>query len=272
MKKYFVTSDVHSYYDELITALDKAGFDKNDKNHFLVICGDLFDRGLKSKSLLNFVQNLGDRFIYIRGNHEDLLFECVDEIVSRKTISSYHFSNGTVRTIEQLCGLKKDELYFLRREESVNKLVYNKMRPILDWIDKKSVDYIEIGDYILVHGWIPNTGDAIDFMGNWIHPKVIPMEEWKDCGNSVWKQARWLNGMEMWKKGVRIQDKTIIMGHFHSSYGHSHIHQDRKEFPEKNRKDWKKSFEPFVDDGIIAIDSCCAYSGFLNCIVLEVEE
>ena len=34
----------------------------------------------------------------------------------------------------------------------------------------------------------------------------------------------------------------------------------------------EKAFQQFVAPGIIAIDSCCAYSGFLNCIVLEVEE
>lgn len=272
MKKIFVTSDTHSFYDEMVKALNKQEFDIINKNHYLAICGDLFDRGPKSKEILQFVQSLGDRFIYIRGNHEDLLMDCVRDIAAGKNIGSHHFSNGTVKTIEQLCDLKENELWFPRRSDSLNQFIYEKMKPIMEWINTKSVDYAEIGDCILVHGWIPTTGDSIDFMGNLVHPRAIPMERWGECGTITWEQARWENGMDMWKKGVRIPDRTIIMGHYHSSYGHSHLHQDRKEFPDKNRKEWQKSFVPFVDDGIIAIDSCCAYSGFLNCIVLEVEE
>lgn len=38
-------SDIHSYYNEMIDALNKASFDKDNENHILVVCGDLFDRG-----------------------------------------------------------------------------------------------------------------------------------------------------------------------------------------------------------------------------------
>lgn len=272
MKKVFVTSDVHSFYDELIKALDKQQFDVNNPEHLLCMAGDAFDRGPKSREVLQFMQSLGERLIYVRGNHEDLLMDCVRDIAAGKTIGSHHFSNGTVKTIEQLCGLKENELWFLRRSDSLNHLIYEKMKPILEWINTKSVDYAEIGDHIIVHGWIPTTGDSIDFMGNLVHPRAIPMERWGECGTITWEQARWDNGMDMWKRGVKLPGKTIICGHFHSSWGHSHLHQDRKEFPNKNREDWQKSFEPFTDDGIIAIDSCCAYSGFLNCITLEIED
>ena len=32
MKKYFITSDTHSFYNELIEELNKKGFDVNNKN------------------------------------------------------------------------------------------------------------------------------------------------------------------------------------------------------------------------------------------------
>ena len=41
--KFFVVSDIHGFYNELIKAVSSAGFDKNNKNHTLIICGDLFD-------------------------------------------------------------------------------------------------------------------------------------------------------------------------------------------------------------------------------------
>ena len=270
MKKYFITSDTHSFYDELINALNKQKFDINNPDHYLIICGDLFDRGPKSKEILQFVQFLGDRFIYIRGNHEDLLMDCVRDIAAGRTIGSHHYSNGTVKTISQLCNLQEGELLWPRRSDSINQLVYEKMKPIMEWINEKSVNYTEIGDNIFVHGWIPVVGDGVDFMGNWKNPKPTSREWWDN--EELWNEARWVNGMALWKQGVKIPGKTIFCGHWHCSYYWSRIKQERKEFPDKNRKDWKKSFEPAIDEGITAIDSCCAYSGFLNCIVLEVEE
>lgn len=41
MKKYFITSDPHSYYSILIESLKKEGFDINNQEHIIVICGDL---------------------------------------------------------------------------------------------------------------------------------------------------------------------------------------------------------------------------------------
>ena len=38
MKILFVTSDVHSYYDQLITGLNEAGFDENNEEHIFVSC------------------------------------------------------------------------------------------------------------------------------------------------------------------------------------------------------------------------------------------
>ena len=267
--KYFITSDTHSFFNELLEAIHDKGFEENNPDHKLIICGDVFDRGDQSVEIYDYLRRIDDQFIYIRGNHEDLLMDCVRDIAAGRTIGFHHFSNGTVKTIEQLCDLKENELCFLRRSDSVNQLVYDKMKPIMEWINTKSVNYVEIGDNIFVHGWIPVVGDGMDFMGNWKNPRPAPREWWGNENEELWKESRWDNGMALWKQGVRIPDKTIYMGHYHCSWGWSHIEQKRKEFPEKNRKDWKQSFEPFIKDGIVAIDSCCAYSGFLNCIVLE---
>jgi len=45
--RYYVTADVHGYFTELKTALINAGFFEDAEPHKLVICGDLFDRGMK---------------------------------------------------------------------------------------------------------------------------------------------------------------------------------------------------------------------------------
>ena len=267
MKKYFITSDVHSFYDELCVALDKNGFDTNNNNHILVLCGDLFDRGPKSEETLDFVKSLGDRFIFVRGNHEDLLSRCVYDIVSGRTIGSHHYSNGTVKTISQLCGVDEREFNFIRRSDSINSLVYEKMLPIMDWIDNKAINYYELNDHIFVHGWVPISYKGLGKFGDYRNLSAAPRNQWNDC---LWEEARWLNPFDMYRRGAIIPNKTIVCGHWHTSWWRSHIKQTMKEFPQKNQDGWEGAFYPVFEDGICALDSCCAYSGFLNCVILEV--
>jgi calcineurin-like phosphoesterase family protein len=251
MKKFFIVSDVHSYFDIFYAALLEMGFDINNPEHILALCGDLFDRGDQTVELFEFVKSLGDRFIYIRGNHEDLLFDCMDDIRSGRTPRHHHFHNGTVKTICQFCGQNEWIIYDPTWRDKICEI----MQPVLDFIDEKSVNYAEIGDYVLVHGWVPCYQGLDDF---------------RNATDDDWKQARWDNGMEMWRyHRCRVDGKTVICGHWHCSWGWSHIKQERKEFPATNRKDWQKSFEPFVEDGIMAIDACTAYSKICNVVVIE---
>lgn len=263
MKCYFCVSDVHSFFKELMTALDNAGFEKDNPEHILCVLGDLFDRGDETVQCFEFIKELNsqNRLIYIRGNHEDLLNYCVNEIHAGIVPSWHHFANGTVKTICQFCGQSERIVYDSTRvvyDSTWRDEICETMQPILDFIDENCVDYAEIGDYILTHAWVPTYNYLEDF---------------RDADKSDWEQARWSNGMEMWKNPKnRIEGKTVMVGHWHCSWGWSHIRQERKEWPQKNRKDWQKSFEPFVDDGIVAIDACCAYSGKINVVILEVDE
>ncbi len=253
MSQYFITSDVHGFFDELMVALNSKEFDVNNLDHKLIILGDLFDRGPDNRKVYEFVKSLGDRFIYVRGNHEDLLGECVREIVSGREVSEHHWHNRTVDTIAEFTQMNTNVFRGFVRWESVNQTTWEVMKPILDWIDEKSVDYYELDDNVFVHGWIPST-----LRKNWTKEN--------------WQRARWYNGMKMWKNRYCLEDKIIWCGHWCCSYGWSKIRQKYKEFPQKNRKDWEKSFQPFVDDGIIALDSCVSYSGFLNCVVYDEED
>lgn len=246
MKKYFVVADVHSFYKIMLDTLNAKGFDVNNNEHYLILCGDLFDRGDESKELFKFVQSLGDRFIYVRGNHEDLLIDCVYELSKGQIPGRHHFSNGTVKTI---CDFADENIYAVYEYDKCKKLL-EKIQPVVDFINEKSVDYYKVGKYMFVHGWFPLCLD------------------WSE---EAWNRARWMNGMEAWKKGEVLKDKTVVCGHWHCSWGWSHIDQDRSEFPSKSKKNWEKSFEPYIKEGIIALDACIAYSGICNCIVIEEE-
>ena len=56
--KYFVLSNIHSYYYKLKEGLEKSGFDVLNPEHKIVICGDLFDKGPNPKELQSFIVEL----------------------------------------------------------------------------------------------------------------------------------------------------------------------------------------------------------------------
>ena len=92
MKKYFVVSDIHSFYNALIEGLKRAGYDQENPNHILVVCGDIFDRGGQPLEVYNFLISLPkERRVLIRGNHEYLL----RELINRQMPYSHDESNGT---------------------------------------------------------------------------------------------------------------------------------------------------------------------------------
>lgn len=248
--KYFVLSDIHGFFKEFMDALIKAGYDKNDKNHCLVILGDLLDRGREPLACLEFVNSIPpERKILIRGNHEDLM----DEMLARGEYLSHDIHNGTFRTVVDL--FKSVEV----------PSIFYQMQRYEPWIkyEESLVDYAEVGDYIFVHGWVPTWRENSSAKTR----IVLGKDFWTP---QAWRDARWTNGMEAWRYGSRFPNKTIVCGHWHCSWGWSNIRQERKEFPQKNSSKFAESFEPFVDDGIIAIDSCVAYTGFINCVVLDI--
>lgn len=79
--RYYVISDIHSFYTKLKKTLTEAGFFEDKDPHKLIVCGDLFDRGSEPKELQEFILDLmeKDQVILIRGNHEDIMLDLVSE-------------------------------------------------------------------------------------------------------------------------------------------------------------------------------------------------
>lgn len=98
--KYFVSADIHGFFDEWMSALKEKEFDMNNPKHKLIVCGDLFDRGRQPKEIIDFVLSHKDRIILIKGNHEDLM----EEMIARGKNNFADLSNGTAQTIVDLCS------------------------------------------------------------------------------------------------------------------------------------------------------------------------
>ena len=255
MKKYFCASDIHSFYDEWVLALEEAGFDLKNPEHIIIVCGDLFDRGSQSQECYQFVKSMIDtnRCVYVRGNHEDLLFDCVKEIKSSH-VGYHHNSNGTMKTLSDFMNCSEYDLLCGCYETTKFNRVTKELE---DFIDNNCVDYFDLGNKVFVHGWIPS---------------YQHIEDYHDATCADWEKARWENGFEMWRnKKCRPENKTVVIGHWHCSYGWSHIDMMYKEFPQRNHPDFNKSFKPWIRDGIIAIDSCTAYTEKVNVIVFDEE-
>jgi serine/threonine protein phosphatase 1 len=108
MKKYFCVADVHSFYDEMICALNKAGYDKNNPDHIFVSCGDLFDRGPQAREMLEFVNSIpNERKILIMGNHEILMRQMIWNGMYPRMIDKM---NGTWQTACDITGADSAEV------------------------------------------------------------------------------------------------------------------------------------------------------------------
>ncbi len=99
MKSYII-GDIHGCNRALDRLLDKLSFDSTEDR--LILLGDLFDRGSESWEVLETVKGLsrifGERFVLLRGNHEDYLFQeklsfgqklLWDRVGRRATIQSF---------------------------------------------------------------------------------------------------------------------------------------------------------------------------------------
>lgn len=247
MPKFFVTSDIHSYYTELMTALQNAGFDESNEDHWLVVCGDCFDRGPDAVKVFKYLQDL-PRKVLVRGNHELLLVDCCE----RGWPGSHDMHNGTYRTILNLgYGYEFEDM-------CIDTL--NKVKPFLN----SMVNYFETEKYIFVHSWIPLTRK--DKLPSYYtrNRKFEFNTNWRKAGQKQWDDAMWGNPFDMAERGLNQTGKTIVFGHWHCSTGWAKA-ESRSEFGEDAK------FDPYYGDGFISVDACTAHSGKCNVIVLEDE-
>lgn len=226
--KYFVVSDIHGFFDELITSLNEAGYDKNNLNHTLIILGDIFDRGRKPLEIYKFILSIPkENRILIRGNHEDLFLD----LMEKDFPDSYDFVNETVQTFCDISGVELERLmrsYWIKYFTENNKIdnpdmmvkytwrnICNIIRNslVVDFLKSDEwLDYFEISHYIFIHGFIPLVDGK--YYSNW--------RELNDYES--WRSARWIRAYEGFDRHLFddeiIKGKTLVVGHFKSSFYH----------------------------------------------------
>lgn len=288
MKQYYIISDIHSFASIMKDSLKKAGFDIANPEHILIVCGDIFDRGIETIEVYNFLKEIPkERCILIRGNHESLYFT----LLNKRYPEEHDFSNGTVQTFCQIADCSLDIVDDLRigrymsygsyfenefiDEECLKiwKEIQKKVRksPITQWLKSSQwVNYYELGKYIFVHSFIPLkfspqrmlTEDYCIYYG---YTEYFSFkEDWRESSDADWEKASWGCAYVFFDAGLFIPEKEkgkiLVCGHYRCSEFNEHY------LAEKNNHNLYRG------KNLIAIDATTALSKQMNVLVLSEDE
>lgn len=293
MKKYFVISDIHSYASIMKKSLNDNGYDKENPDHILIVCGDVFDRGAETAEVYNFLRSIPeDRCILIRGNHEQLYFD----LLNKDFPQSYDFSNGTVRTFCHIAGSELNDIdiidkapfdlkydpkhfHFVRHHygddvwtiedlwNKIKKAVKNS--EVTKWLKSDHwINYYELDKYIFVHSFIPliwesERGLTEDYCVYYAWTQMFKERpDWRNATTEEWSVAAWGCPYKFVDAGLFNQElkngKTLVCGHYRCS-----------EFNEHYLNDFTDNSDIYFSKEVIAIDATTAWSGQVNVLVIE---
>lgn len=190
MKKYFVFSDIHGNLKPLVEALEKKGFDVDNKDHYLISLGDNFDRGIENLKVLGFLKYFDrmNRLIMILGNHDEFLLNFLNGTDNGLFNVKY---NGMGNTLVELADKESNTM------DKIKTSILNKYPFILELLNKMK-DKFELGNKIFLHAGFSHHNDKGWYIHNFVK-KPDFMNEFKNNG------------------------KTYIFGHFHTSVLNKHI-------------------------------------------------
>jgi predicted phosphodiesterase len=276
-KKYFVVSDIHSFASELKYSLRQAGFNKKNKYHTLIVCGDVFDRGDETVEVYKYLKSIPKkRCILIRGNHESLY----KDLLTKSFPDRYDFSNGTVRAFCNIASIDEEKLskYYWIEQGFTNGLDYDQIEEklystwnqiktivanheITTWLNSKQwKNYFELDKYIFVHSFIP-----LKVKDEWkeMHPYKLRSfcyeynSDWREASDDEWELATWGDPIDNFEynlfKPEADNGKVLVVGHWHTS-----------DFYKRLDKVVTDTQEIYYSENLIAIDGGIKYDPLLG--------
>ena len=151
--KFFVTSDIHGDFMALLSGLDNAGYDLSNKNHQLIICGDLFGRAQVDPDdciqIYKYVTSPNHKNppIVLHGNHEDIILG----IFRRNQVTYNDIYNGEHKTIASFARMDETAGAY---DPAALQAVRKNFPELENWL-KSLPYYFETKRYIFTHGWLP---------------------------------------------------------------------------------------------------------------------
>lgn len=197
MITYFIISDIHAQYDLMIAALKNADFDIANKEHILIIAGDVLDRGLQGDETIRFIEKLivKERVLGIVGNHDDFLIGILTDKFTIDKILWDIKKNGFRKTLDLGFGYneeyKIDKLSISQMKEN-----FLKKYPIYSsWLLSNPI-YLVFRNHVIVHGFLDFT-----------------LADWRETNRHY---ATWTRGYDL--KIPAEFDKKLIFGHTPNHY------------------------------------------------------
>ncbi len=255
--RYYVVSDLHSFYTPFMKALSESGFFADQGPKKLIICGDVFDRGREALAMESCVSDLldGGETILIRGNHEDLMTDLVDFLEHTRDpwrlIDSHYEHNGTLRSLCDLSGISLMDLM----ADPAGAAAAMRETVAFKKIIPASIDYYETSHYVFLHGWTP-----CRIINAKLGEPAPTFNDWRNANETDWKCARWMDYLTAIQENLMVPGKMVVCGHRSVKYGNiSYLKEDDPDL----------IYRPFVYDGLIAIDATTVISGRVNVLVVE---
>ena len=274
--RYFAVSDIHGFLVPLMEALHNAGFSKEDPDHFLIVLGDVFDRGEEPFEVYEFLSSMPkERLALVKGNHEDAFMK----MLRRGYPTPADFHNKTALTL-CLLGAKSHEearewheepadecnLSFAAlpgekaaHQEKMESLFASichcsHVQKVASWLSKADwKDYFETDGFVLTHAGIPRYSN------------------WRYGDKRQWEEARWANPISEYLHRffdpIFNQGKKIVVGHFHTSAMFEEL-DPRRLLPNQPKPipgcPWRLDCPIFDNGYLVGIDACTALTGKVN--------
>ena len=228
--KFFVVSDVHGEYDAMIEALQLAGFDSRNPDHFFVSLGDSFDRGPKSREIYQFFVNLNkDRKKIVKGNHDVMLQEFVEKGMDGEFVLFNILHNGLAETIKSFSHLNLGDIMSYEALDDYSHYIRDEYMGIEQFFKNMPL-WFETDHTIMVHAGL--------------NPNLV---DWHltDEHYALWDIADA-------HRAVPSTRKTIIFGHYHAD-----------QVAEQAKREGVKVFN-IKDCPVMGLDRNVYFTGFGN--------
>lgn len=253
-KKIFITTDEHGHYDELIEALNEAGYDENNPDHFRISLADWHDRGDQSLAIYEYYKRLCDegKMVVLYSNHSEFFLDYLEG----SNITPFNWMhNGTNATLDDFLhrtdafqswcmidkGCSMDWGNFAKWIEEARNEINEEYPELISWITSRPY-YYETKNYIFTHGMINGT------CPNW----KFPPERWQEW---IWAKPK-----DFFNPIINT-NKTVVVGHINTGLLRKLNNEDENDNSIYTRKDGR----------VIGLDACTILTKKINVLVIEDE-